>query len=217
MSLLADRLPVSALAAPFPLLSAEGMLDPAAAEQLRADFPRYRGAGFFPHETADCGAAINALVQELTAAPFADALGARLGVERMSSYPALVTLCRSLNRRHGNIHTDSQSKIVTALVYLNADWPHGAAGSLRFLRDIGDIETQVAPQVAPVYGNLVAFRRTENSFHGHLPFEGERLTIQVAWLANADALARKTRRGRASRVLKKWLGGLDRWWKPRPA
>jgi hypothetical protein len=211
-----ESLPAAAIA-PFPLLTAEGVLDPAAATALRGDFPRYRGAGFFPHETDDCGPALNALVTELTAAPFADAIGARLGVERLSQYPALVTLCRSLNRRHGNIHTDSQSKIVTALVYLNADWPHGDAGSLRFLANITDIDAQVAPQVAPLYGNLVAFRRTHNSFHGHLPFEGDRLTIQIAWLTDAAAYARKTRRGRTSRALKKLLGRIDRWWKPRAA
>jgi hypothetical protein len=68
-----------------------------------------------------------------------------------------------------------------------------------------------------VYGNVVAFRRAENSFHGHLPFEGDRLTIQIAWLADVAAHARKTRRGRTSRAIKKLLGGLDRWWKPRTA
>ncbi|GAB3373234.1 hypothetical protein GCM10027431_24540 [Lysobacter rhizosphaerae] len=215
--LLADHLPAAALPAPFPLLTAAGMLDPASADRLRADFPRYRGAGFFPYEARDCGPAINALVAELTAPAFADVIGERLGVERLSQYPPLVTLCRSLNLRHGNIHTDSQSKIVTALVYLNAEWPHGAAGSLRFLANQADIEDQVAPQVLPVYGNVVAFRRADNSFHGHLPFEGDRFTIQIAWLADVAALARKTRRGRTSRVIKKLLGGLDRWWKPRAA
>lgn len=213
--LITDRLPAAVPAAPFPLVIAAGMLDPAQAERLRADFPRYRGAGFFPHAGGDCGPSINTLVSELTAPAFADALGERLGVERMSRYPALVTLCRSLNLRHGNIHTDSQSKIVTALAYLNAEWPHGAAGTLRFLARKDDIEAQVAPSVPPVYGNFVAFRRSDNSFHGHLPFEGERLAIQVAWLADAEAHARKTRRGYTSRVIKKLLGGLDRWWKPR--
>ncbi|MDR7100212.1 hypothetical protein J2X04_002593 [Lysobacter niabensis] len=215
--LLADHLPAAALPAPFPLLTAAGMLDPACADRLRADFPRYRGAGFFPYEDRDCGPAVNALVAELTAPAFADAIGERLGVERLSQYPPLVTLCRSLNLRHGNIHTDSQSKIVTALVYLNEEWPHGAAGSLRFLANLADIEDQVAPQVLPVYGNVVAFRRADNSFHGHLPFEGDRFTIQIAWLADVAAHARKTRRGRTSRVIKKLLGGLDRWWKPRAA
>ena len=128
-----------------------------------------------------------------------------------------MTLCRSLNSRHGSIHTDSQSKIVTALLYLNAGWPHGSAGSLRLLAQPADIDSQVVPEVPPVYGNFVAFRRTGNSFHGHLPLQGERLAIQVAWLADAAAHARKTRRGTTSRTLKRLLGGLDRWWKRREA
>ena len=214
---LAEQLPVAVQAAPFPLLVASGMLESAQAERLRADFPRYREAGFLPWAPGDCGAAVNALVAELTAPALADALGLRLGVEHLSQYPPLVTLCRSLNSRHGSIHTDSQSKIVSALLYLNAEWPHGSAGALRFLAHGADIETQVVPQVPPVYGNFVAFRRTGNSYHGHLPFEGERLAIQVAWLADAEALARKTRRGNTSRVLKRLLGGVDRWWKRREA
>lgn len=214
---LADRLPLAARTAPFPLLVASGMLESVHADRLRADFPRYGEAGFFPWNAADCGPSINTLVAELTAPAVADAIGQRLGVERLSQYPPLVTLCRSLNSRHGSIHTDSQSKIATALLYLNAEWPHGPAGSLRLLAQPADIASQVVPEILPVYGNFVAFRRTRNSFHGHLPFEGERLALQVAWLADAAAHARKTRRGNTSRTLKKLLGGLDRWWKRRAA
>jgi hypothetical protein len=214
---LANRLPVAVRTAPFPLLVASGVLEPEDADRLRADFPRYGEAGFFPWKEADCGVAINALVAELTAPAVADLLGDRLGVERLSQYPPLVTLCRSLNSRHGSVHTDSQSKIVTALLYLNTAWPHGSAGSLRFLAQSTDIASQVVPEVPPLYGNFVAFRRTGNSFHGHLPFQGERLALQVAWLADAEAHARKTRRGNTSRTFKKLLGGLDRWWKRRDA
>jgi hypothetical protein len=212
---LVDRLPVAVPAAPFPLLVASGVLEPAHADRLRADFPCYREAGFFPWTAADCGESLNILVAELTESAVADAIGQRLGVERLSRYPPLVTLCRALNSRHGSIHTDSQSKIVTVLLYLNADWPHGSAGSLRLLAQPADIGAQVVPEVPPVYGNFVAFRRTGNSFHGHLPFQGERLAIQVAWLADAAAHARKTRRGNRSRALKKLLGGVDRWWRRR--
>ena len=198
--------------APFPLLIAHDVLQPDALSALTSDFPRYRGAGFFPHETGDCGASVNALVDELTAPAFADALGAQLGIDRLSRFPALVTLCRSLDRRHGSIHTDSQSKVASALLYLNADWPrdeHG--GCLRFLADPKDIESTLAPQITPVFGTLTAFRRTDNSFHGHLPFEGERHVIQVAWLVDEAARDRKTRRGRTSRFVKWVAGRADRW------
>lgn len=196
---------------PFSFLLAEDMLAPTAAAALAADFPRYRGAGFFPHAEVDCGPSVNALVAEITAPGFADAIGKRLGIERLSQHPTLVTLCRALNLRHGTIHTDSRSKIATALVYLSPQWPQISAGCLRFLARSDDIESLLVPELPPVYGRLAAFKRSDNSFHGHLPFEGERPVIQIAWLVDAAARDRKTRRGRFSRALK-WLAGrLDGW------
>ena len=50
---------------------------------------------------------------------FARVIGERLGIDNLGQYPTLVTLCRLLNKRHGTIHTDSKSKVATALVYLN--------------------------------------------------------------------------------------------------
>ena len=197
--------------APFPLLVAHDMLDPASVSALDGDFPRYRGAGYFPHAANDCGDSVNALVAELTAPAFADALGQRLGIERLSQYPPLVTICRSLNLRHGSIHTDSMSKVASALLYLNPRWPSEThAGCLRFLAAPNDIEATLVPEIPPVYGTLAAFKRTDCSYHGHLPFEGERHVIQVAWLVDAAAKARKTRRGRLSRFVKWLTGRVDR-------
>ena len=201
------------VAEPFAFITAGAQLPASARVALATDFPRYRGAGFFPHEPADCGPSINQLVEELSSGAFADAIGSRLGIPDLGRYPSLVTICRSLNHRHGNVHTDSQSKIVTALLYLMEDWPvDERGGCLRFLRQQDDIESLVAPEIRPVYGNLAAFRRSHNSWHGHLPFEGERRVIQVAWLTDASEKARKTRRGRLSRFVKWIAGGLDRAW-----
>lgn len=195
---------------PFPFLIAHAQLPEDARQALATDFPRYGEAGFFPYDPADCGPSMRALVEELTGEAFARAVGRRLGVETLEKYPPLVTICRSLNRRHGTIHTDSRSKVVTALLYLNEQWPDSGAGCLRFLDRIDDIDATVAPELKPLYGELAAFRRCENSFHGHLPFEGERRVVQVAWLVDQDALRRKTRRGRFSRAFKKLFGRLDR-------
>jgi hypothetical protein len=213
MTLLTDRIAPASLVrdAPFPLLIATDVLDPDAEQALGADFPQYRGAGFFPFASDDCGPAMNALVGELTAPGFADRVGDLLGIERLSQYPVLVTICRALNLRHGTIHTDSQSKIASALVYLNPDWAPSHAGCLRFLSASDDIEALVAPEIKPVFGTLTAFRRTDNSFHGHLPYEGERRVIQVAWVVDAAAVERKTRRGRFSRGIKRIAGRLDGW------
>lgn len=197
---------------PFPFLVARGQLPDTAAEALARDFPKYEGAGFFPYQPEECGPALVQCIDALTSPAYARALGERLGVPDLEQYPPLVTICRHLNRRHGTIHTDSRSKVASALLYLTPEWPHGSAGALRFLKRVDSIDDLAAPEVAPVYGTLVAFRRTDNSFHGHLPFEGERRVIQVAWLTSLEEKDRKTRRGRFSRLLKKLFGRLDGRW-----
>ncbi|GAB1596030.1 2OG-Fe(II) oxygenase family protein [Lysobacter claricitrinus] len=195
---------------PFPLFVLDDVLPGDAAGELESDFPRYRSAGFFPYAPEDCGPSMRAVVEQMTSKAFGDAVGRQLGIEGLGDKPTLATLCRSLNRRHGTIHTDSKSKIVTALLYLNADWPATSDGCLRFLGKIDDIDALVVPEIRPVYGTLAAFKREENSFHGHLPFEGERRVVQVAWLTSEDEKLRKTKRGRFSRGLKRVLGALDK-------
>lgn len=194
---------------PFSFMVAHAMLPASRYQALEKDFPRYNEAGFFPYDESECGPAIRELVERLTTPAFADAVGRRLGIEDLGQYPTLVTICRSLNRRHGTIHTDSKSKVATALLYLNGMWPDTSDGCLRFLDTIDDIDAMVAPEVKPLYGEFVAFRRADNSFHGHLPYEGERRVIQVAWLVSEEARLRKTQRGRFSRAFKKLFGALD--------
>jgi hypothetical protein len=200
---------------PFPFLVAHDQLPRESQTELERDFPRYAGAGFFPYDPADCGPSVNRLIETLLAPEFANAIGHRVGVPRLAGYPTLITLCRALNRRHGTVHTDSMSKVVTALLYFQDRWDAGSAGSLRFLRDPKDIDSLVVPELLPLYGNLAAFRRCENSWHGHLPYEGERRVIQVAWLTSEEEKLRKTRRGRLSRFVKWVTGALDRRYKAR--
>ena len=76
----------------------------------------------------------------------------------------------------GKIHTDSVGKIITILIYLNPKWDD-SGGRLRLLR-AKDIDA-VAAEVVPSGGNLVAFLRSDHSWHGHLPFSGERRVIAV--------------------------------------
>ncbi len=195
---------------PFAFMLSRDVLPAAAQAALAADFPRYPNAGFFPYEERDCGPAINALIAELTAPAFADWIGARLGLEGLGARPSLVTICRSLNRRHGTIHTDSRSKIATALLYLNPDWPETSAGCLRFLARDDSIDALVAEEIRPIYGNFVVFARADNSFPGHLPHEGERRVIQVAWLTSEEEKLRKTKHGRFARLFKRLFGRIDR-------
>ncbi len=194
---------------PFSFMVAHGQLPNEMRSDLDRDFPRYTSAGFFPYDPGDCGPSINTLIENLTSSAFARAVGQRLDIDHLDQYPTLVTVCRLLNKRHGTIHTDSKSKIATALLYLNAQWPDTSAGCLRFLHRIDDIDSMVMPELIPLYGEFAVFKRCENSFHGHLPYEGERRVIQIAWLTSEEEKLRKTRRGKFSRAFKKLFGRLD--------
>ncbi|MBS0381486.1 MAG: 2OG-Fe(II) oxygenase [Proteobacteria bacterium] len=195
---------------PFSFLVAHNQLPESARSDLDRDFPQYTSAGFFPFDEKECGPAIRDLVAAATSPAFASAVGAKLGIDNLGQYPTLVTLMRNMNKRHGTIHTDSKSKIATALIYLNPSWHDTSDGCLRFLAKIDDIDATIAPEVKPLYGEFVIFKRADNSFHGHLPYEGERRVIQVAWLTSEEEKLRKTQRGLASRFFKNIAGGLDR-------
>ncbi len=195
---------------PFPFLVAREMVPVEIKERLTTDFPPMKGAGYLPYDEQECGEAVNQLIEQLTAPVFADPLGNALGIDRLSQYPTYISISKSLNKRHGKIHTDGKSKIATMLLYLNEDWNVNTAGCLRFLNKIDDINDTVLPEIPPIYGTMVAFKRAENSFHGHLPFEGERRVIQIAWLVSAEDKLRKAKRGKLSQSIKKLFGWFDR-------
>jgi 2OG-Fe(II) oxygenase superfamily len=196
---------------PFAFMIATDVLSNVKRKELLDDFPKYKEAGFFPYAEAECGPVVNQLVNELLSSEVADKLGDKLGIERLSQYPTLVTICRLLNRRHGTIHTDSKSKVATALIYLNESWPSDCSGGcLRFLRTGDDIDAMLVPELKPLYGSFAFFKRADNSFHGHLPYEGERLVIQIAWLTSEEEKMRKAKRGVMTRFVKSILGGFDK-------
>ena len=194
---------------PFPFLVAKNMLPDTLREQVHNDFPVMKGAGYLPYDAEACGNTINRLLDMIQDPEFADPLGEALGIERLSQYPTYISISKKLNKRHGTIHTDGKSKVATMLLYLNQEWAENGLGCLRFLNRIDDIEDMVVPEIPPRFGTLVAFKRTENSFHGHLPFEGERRVLQIAWLVSTEDKLRKAKRGKLSNGIKKLFGWLD--------
>jgi hypothetical protein len=113
----------------------------------------------------------------------------------------MITVRGRCRASDGQIHTDSTSKVVTCLLYLNDPWGE-AGGRLRLLRDPGNIDSTIA-EVPPNGGTLVAFRRTDNSWHGHKPFEGERRYVMFNWVVSQAALDRELGRHKLSAKLKR--------------
>jgi len=101
----------------------------------------------------------------------------------------MITLRGYSDGKDGGIHTDSASKLITVLIYMNPDWDE-AAGRLRLLRGPDDLSDYVA-EVPPLAGTMVAFRRSAASYHGHCAHIGRRRSIQLNWVTDDGVVRRE--------------------------
>ena len=115
----------------------------------------------------------------------------------------MITLRSRCRLEDGKIHTDSLSKRVTALVYLEPEWP-AIGGRLRFLRGSDSLDDMLT-EAPPMKGTLLAFRRSDNSWHGHSPYEGVRRIIMLNWMVSPAAARRELRRHAVSAGIKRLL------------
>jgi SM-20-related protein len=168
---------------PFDYLIVPGFLRPDALEALNRDYPEIQGPGNTSPDSLPAGPAFHQLLAELRSDEFADLFAGKFDVD-LRGCPTTIAVRRHCEATDGNIHTDHRSKILTILLYFNQDWPH-EGGKLRLLNSEHDIEDYAA-EVTPAGGTLLGFRRTDNSFHGHKPFVGERRILQLSWTRGGD-------------------------------
>lgn len=186
--------------APFPHLTAEGLLPPEAQAAVARDFPDPGKTGFFPVEELRYGPKFAELLEDLQRPEFSRIVGEKLGQD-LESRPKMIVVRKWSSAKDGRPHTDGQDKIATALVYLNDDWKPEEGGALRFLAG-ADLDGSGTEPISPLYGSFAAFVRADDSWHGHPPFAGERRVVQVFWLRDEDAAARKTKRHKRTGLLK---------------
>ena len=184
---------------PFDFIVVDEFLRADALSSVIADFPEIRRHGSFPVESLDYGPGFALLVAALTGSAIREAIEEKFGID-LSGRPTLLTLRGKSDEKDGRIHTDSKTKIITLLLYMNPVWDR-AGGRLRLLRGPADLE-DYAEEVAPIAGNMVAFRRSERSFHGHRPHVGERRSLQLNWVMDEAVVRRELGRHRWSARLK---------------
>jgi len=164
---------------PFDYLVVPGFLSREVLARVNADYPAIETAANHALENLQFGAEFAALMKEMQGPEFAETLGEKFDMD-LASLPSTVTVRKFCERTDGNIHTDHKSKVITALLYFNESWDH-EDGQLRMLRSKDNIEDYAA-QVPPLGGSLLAFRRTDHSWHGHTQFVGERRMVQLNYL-----------------------------------
>jgi hypothetical protein len=175
---------------PYEHLVVPNFVKPDAFEKIVADFPTVRDAGPVPPEELDIKGAMKTLLDEMEGPEFRDAIGEKVGMD-LSSRATLITVRGLCRARDGAVHTDAASKLVTVLLYLNQEWD-ADGGRLRILRS--DNLDDYAAEVPPTNGTLLVFKRSEKSFHGHPSFEGVRRAIQLNWITDDEAAARRRRK-----------------------
>ncbi|MCY4481059.1 MAG: 2OG-Fe(II) oxygenase [Rhodospirillales bacterium] len=187
---------------PFPHLVMEGFLRPEHHTAVDRDFPEIRQAGSFDPSSLALGPAMCEALDELRGEAAALAVAEKFGID-LRDRPTTITLRGQARAKDGRIHADSKDKLVTLLIYLNPGWAaETGSGCLRLLRsatEIEDYETEVPARM----GTLVAFPCAPNAWHGHLPYVGQRRSIQLNWVVDEGAAERTRTRHLRSALWKR--------------
>ncbi|NKB49385.1 MAG: 2OG-Fe(II) oxygenase [Alphaproteobacteria bacterium] len=188
---------------PFDYVIVPGVISSDVLPAIHQDFPKIDKPGSYPVSQLDYGPRFDALLDELRSAPFAERVGAKLGIE-LTGRPTMITVRGQCRATDGKIHTDSAGKLVTVLLYLNPSW-EAPGGQLRLLHNDHDLENYAA-EVPPQEGTMVAFTCRPDAWHGHHSFEGQRRTIQLNWVRSRGYKMREQVRHGLSASLKKITG-----------
>jgi hypothetical protein len=186
---------------PYNYFVADGALTAEEAADVRRDYPAINKPGYLPLSRLEATGAFQRLMEDLNSPLLAEVLTEKFGVD-FTQKPRMITVRRLSQLSDGPIHNDSRSKILTMLTYLNPEWDGTGAGCIRVLNGPKDFE-DFTEEVPPLAGYVFAFLRDDNSWHGHLPFEGERYVVQTTFLTSQEELDRKEKRGGLQYVLKK--------------
>jgi hypothetical protein len=192
---------------PFEYMILNDFVDKYALDEARVSYPEVPGPGSHPPGTLKIEGAFQDLMNELQGPAFQEAVEEKFDID-LSSRPTMYTVRGFCRERDGKIHTDSKTKLITVLLYMNDDdWPNDG-GRLRILRNGTDLENFV-DEVTPKGGTLVVFKRSDNSWHGHHPFSGKRRAIQLNWVTDQSVVEREQGRHGFSARLKSFFGGYQ--------
>ena len=194
---------------PFDYVVVKDFVDPEKLKQAVADYPQVPGPGSHPPASLKIEGVFKELIDEMLDTPFRKAVEEKFDID-LTDRPTMYTVRGFCRARDGKIHTDSKTKIITVLLYMNdASW-ESSTGRLRILRNGSDLENYAA-EIEPAGGTLLIFRRSDTSWHGHHPFEGKRRAIQLNWVTDQSVVDREQGRHAFSSTLKRLIQPALSW------
>ena len=188
---------------PFAYAMVPGFVKLDAMPAINADFPLVSHPGSFPLPTLKYGPAFAELIDAIQGPQFTQAVERKLGID-LTGRPTMVTARGVSAARDGQIHTDSRTKLVTVLIYMNNAW-EAKTGRLRLLRGPDNLEDVIA-EVPPDQGTMLIFKNEPHAWHGFHAFEGPRRVIQLNWVTDKGVVRREQFRHRVSAFFKRLRG-----------
>lgn len=189
---------------PYDFILASKFLKPDALDEIRRDFPDIKKPGYLTVDEVNLHGRFKELIEELEGPELTEELSKQFGID-LHQYPRLTTIMKRSQPKYGAIHTDGPSKVMTMLVYMNDEWEKDEGGRLRVLYDGKNFEPY-ALEVPPTMGTMFAFLRSDNSWHGHRPFAGERRVVQIAWVKSQADVDRKKKHNKMAQFFKGIFG-----------
>lgn len=185
--------------APYEHILLSGFIRDAWKDRVYNDYPVIKEAGSLPLSTTQYGPNFQRLIDEMNGDEFRRAVEEKFGVA-LEGKPTMFTVRGNCRLKDGKVHTDSESKIITVLLYMNQPWQN-QGGRLRLLNsnNLEDVHCEIPPDI----GTLLIFKRSDHSWHGHLPFEGEHKVIQMNWVTHPKYVEREQKRHFWSYIVKK--------------
>ena len=185
---------------PFPYLIVPGFVRADKMNAIEADYPEVDLPGSLPLPSLTYGKNFKLFMDEIQGPEMTAAIAEKFGVD-LSKRPTMVTVRGQCRANDGQIHTDSVTKLITVLIYMNGKWEK-PGGRLRLLRAPDNLNDSF-DEVPPDQGTLLVFKNQPNAWHGHESYEGPRRAIQLNWVRDNGVVWREQYRHRFSVFLKR--------------
>ncbi len=169
---------------PYPYFTVDRAIDEDKVGDIINAFPTINDGGSYNIDDVEMHPTFKSLIDSIDTPAFRRIICDKFDVKVMD-LPMMITLRGYSRKKDGRIHTDSKTKVATILIYLNPEWS-ADSGRLRVLRGEHDMDDYVE-EIAPGPGSLMAFKVTDNCWHGYPSFEGKRQSIQINFLTSHAA------------------------------
>jgi SM-20-related protein len=170
---------------PYPFFVVENCIKEDKKDAIAKAFPNILDSGVYSIDNFSLENNMQDLIDDLSSQRFRNIIEKKLNLN-LADKNLLFNFRGFVKETDGLIHPDNPDKFVTILLYLNKHWithrlpknvPLKDSGCLRILNSATDIN-DYAVQIPPLLGNMVVFKVTENSFHGHLSHDCIRKSLQ---------------------------------------